>query len=88
MKDARGYARGHLVPYGVSGGDRDEDGDLAADDDPEDVTTVKGEVDIYTPNLFWPFSPPLIGSSGANLLFTLGAGGTAIVGKLTADVVD
>lgn len=29
----RGYARGHLAPYGVMGGDRDRDGRLAEDDD-------------------------------------------------------
>ena len=45
---ARGYARGHLAPYGVMGGDRDGDGSYAeyhADDssnigDPDDALTI------------------------------------------------
>ncbi len=37
---SRGYARGHLAPYAVMGGDRDDDGLLAADDDPEDNQTI------------------------------------------------
>lgn len=34
------FARGHLAPYGVMGGDRDEDGLYAADDDNYDNNTV------------------------------------------------
>ncbi len=37
---SRGYARGHMVPYAVLGGDRDGDGKFATDDDPEDELTV------------------------------------------------
>lgn len=38
---SRGYARGHLAPYGVMGGDRDNDGMTAADDpDGFDAETV------------------------------------------------
>lgn len=41
---SRGYARGHYTPYGVLGGDRDDDGKLANLDtslsDPEDENTV------------------------------------------------
>lgn len=37
--DSRGYARGHLAPYAVMGGDRDNDGRLAADDD-DDARTI------------------------------------------------
>ena len=44
LKDARGYARGHLAPYGVMGGDRDGDGEYAVynsdDSDPDDELTV------------------------------------------------
>ena len=36
----RGYARGHLAPYGVIGGDRDGDGQLAKDGDPDDEVTI------------------------------------------------
>lgn len=36
----RGYARGHLAPYGVMGGDRNEDGQYAADGDDFDMQTV------------------------------------------------
>ncbi len=36
---ARGYARGHLAPYAVMGGDRDGDDRLAEDDD-DDARTV------------------------------------------------
>ncbi len=35
----RGYARGHLAPYCVMGGDRDNDG-LGAEKDPDDAMTV------------------------------------------------
>lgn len=34
----RGYARGHIVPYAVMGGDRDEDNRLAAEDDDDALT--------------------------------------------------
>lgn len=37
---ARGYARGHLAPYAVMGGDRDDDGLTAEDGDPEDNLTI------------------------------------------------
>ena len=37
---SRGYARGHLAPYAVMGGDRDDDGLTAEDDDPEDNNTI------------------------------------------------
>jgi endonuclease G len=36
----RNYAKGHLVPYYISGGDRDNDGMDAEDGDPEDAQTV------------------------------------------------
>jgi len=36
---SRGYARGHLAPYAVMGGDRDGDGKLAKDD-PDDAKTI------------------------------------------------
>lgn len=36
----RNYAKGHIAPYYISGGDRDNDGVLALDDDPEDLKTV------------------------------------------------
>jgi len=41
LSAARGFARGHLAPYGVMGGDRDGDGLYARDDDEHDVLTVK-----------------------------------------------
>jgi endonuclease G len=37
---AQNYARGHLAPYAVMGGDRDGDGLLAADGDEDDKLTV------------------------------------------------
>jgi len=37
---SRGYARGHLAPYAVMGGDRDGDGILAKDGDPDDELTL------------------------------------------------
>jgi len=37
---SRGYARGHLAPYAVMGGDRDGDGKLAEDDE-DDALTVR-----------------------------------------------
>ena len=37
---SRGYAGGHLAPYGVMGGDRDGDGQLAKDGDADDEITV------------------------------------------------
>ena len=37
---SRGYARGHLAPYGVMGGDRDGDGQLAKEGDPDDEVTI------------------------------------------------
>lgn len=40
LYDSRGYARGHLAPYGVMGGDRDGDGLYAKDDDDYDKQTV------------------------------------------------
>jgi len=33
LQASRGHVRGHLAPYGVMGGDRDGDGQYAADDD-------------------------------------------------------
>ncbi len=36
----RNYAKGHLAPYFICGGDRDNDGLMAVDDDPEDKKTV------------------------------------------------
>jgi len=36
----RGYARGHLAPYAIMGGDRDGDGELAKDGDDFDKQTV------------------------------------------------
>lgn len=39
LLSSKGYARGHLAPYGVMGGDRDKDGAYAADD-PDDARTV------------------------------------------------
>lgn len=36
---SRGYARGHLAPYATMGGDRDNDGELAEDDE-DDAQTV------------------------------------------------
>jgi endonuclease G len=38
--NSRGYARGHLAPYAVMGGARDDDGQTAEDDDPEDNLTI------------------------------------------------
>lgn len=40
LLSARGYARGHLAPYGVMGGDRDGDGQFASDGDEFDEETV------------------------------------------------
>lgn len=44
LNDARGYARGHLAPYGAMGGDRDGDGQYAVynsdDSDPDDELTA------------------------------------------------
>ena len=37
--DTRGYARGHMAPYAVMGGDRDDDGTLAEQDE-DDALTV------------------------------------------------
>jgi endonuclease G len=39
LKAARGMVRGHLAPYAVMGGDRDEDGRLAEEDE-DDAETV------------------------------------------------
>lgn len=33
LKATRGFARGHLAPYAVMGGDRDDDGELAPEDE-------------------------------------------------------
>jgi endonuclease G len=45
LMNARGYARGHLAPYGVMGGDRDGDGKYAVygsdDSDEDDELTVR-----------------------------------------------
>jgi endonuclease G len=40
VKKARGYARGHLAPYAVMGGDRDNDEMYAIDGDGYDDTTI------------------------------------------------
>jgi len=40
--DTRGYARGHLAPYGVMGGDRDNDGEFALTDDFDAQTVFQG----------------------------------------------
>ena len=37
---SQGYARGHLAPYAMMGGDRDDDGQTAEDDDAEDNQTI------------------------------------------------
>lgn len=37
---SRGYARGHLAPYAVMGGDRDDDGSDAEDGDADDELTI------------------------------------------------
>ena len=37
---SEGYARGHLAPYGVMGGDRDGDGKYARDGDEDDKETI------------------------------------------------
>jgi endonuclease G len=39
LMESRGYARGHLAPYAVMGGDRDNDGRLAQDD-PDDAEII------------------------------------------------
>ncbi|HHS13450.1 MAG TPA: DNA/RNA non-specific endonuclease [bacterium] len=39
LLDSLGYARGHMVPYGVSGGDRNQDG-LYADEDDHDQLSI------------------------------------------------
>jgi endonuclease G len=37
---SRGFARGHLAPYAVMGGDRDHDGKTAQDGDEDDIQTI------------------------------------------------
>ncbi|WP_028584364.1 DNA/RNA non-specific endonuclease [Desulfogranum mediterraneum] len=40
FKTWRNYAKGHLAPYFIAGGDRDHDGANARDGDPDDAQTV------------------------------------------------
>jgi endonuclease G, mitochondrial len=42
LYDSRGYARGHLAPYGIMGGDRDGDGSYAGSDPDDDLTVFQG----------------------------------------------
>ncbi len=37
----RGFARGHLAPYAIMGGDRDKDGKLAEKDDDDSLTVFQ-----------------------------------------------
>lgn len=37
----RNYARGHMAPYAVMGGDRDGDGELAEEDDYDELTVYQ-----------------------------------------------
>jgi hypothetical protein len=51
----------------------------------KDVAVVKGEIDIYVAAFLWPFGP-LYSSPGADMAFTLGAGGAGVVGKMACEV--
>ena len=41
LQAARGFARGHLAPYAVMGGDRDDDGELSPEDDFDNDTVFQ-----------------------------------------------
>lgn len=51
----------------------------------KDVAVVKGEIDVNVAAFRWPFAP-LYGSPGADMAFTLGAGGVGVVGKITVEI--
>ncbi len=58
---ARGYARGHLAPYAVMGGDRDGDGGLAEDDTDDAQTVFEGN---YMSNMAPQHHAAFNGSAG------------------------
>jgi endonuclease G len=55
----RGYARGHLAPYGIMGGDRDDDGDYAEynPDNSSDVGDEEDALTVYQGNYMTNIAP-------------------------------
>lgn len=55
----RGYARGHLAPYGIMGGDRDDDGEYAEynPDDPSDIGDEDDAKTVYEGNYMTNIAP-------------------------------